>query len=254
MKTDRIKTGIKGFDELIEGGIPKGSKVLIVGSPGTGKTIFGLQFLYNGATEYNEKGLFISLEQKEETIKKQAYQFGWDLNPLIREEKLHLAYMPVTDIYPNIAEVIIKYVREFGIQRLVIDSISTLAINAPVFGPKGDKDMIKLIKEKSNFFTPVIGDFVAKRFIYTFLDELSEIDKECTTILVSEAGENNNYLSRDTISEYVSDGIVYIVFESMGGEFSRSLIIRKMRGTRNNEDVHPLEIAENGLIVHNIDR
>lgn len=254
MVIERIKTGIEGFDDLIEGGIPVGSKILVVGSPGTGKTIFGLQYLYNGITRYDEKGLFISFEQKEETIKKQAKQFGWNLAPLLKEKSLHLLYIPVTDIYPNISEVLINYVVEHDIKRLVIDSISTLAINAPIFASKGDEDIVKIMKGKTMFLAPVMGEFVTKRFVYTFLDALGKIDDRCTTILISESAEDKNYMSRDTISEFVSDGLIYIIFESMGGQFSRSLIVRKMRSTKNNEDIHPLEITEKGLVIHNIEK
>jgi len=58
--------------------------------------------------------------------------------------------------------------------------------------------------------------------------------------------------AKDYISEFISDGIIHITFESMGGEFSRSLLIRKMRRVKNDEDIHPLEISSKGIIIHNI--
>jgi len=58
------KTGIKGFDELVQGGFPEGSSTLITGSPGTGKSIFGLQYIYNGAVKYKERGLYLTFEQR----------------------------------------------------------------------------------------------------------------------------------------------------------------------------------------------
>ena len=78
------------------------------------------------------------------------------------------------------------------------------------------------------------------------------LDLDCTSILISEASEKGDYLSRDTISEFACDGVILINFESMGGEFSRSLIIRKMRNTRNDEDIHPLEIGKSGLVTHDV--
>jgi len=78
--TNRIKTGITGFDELIDGGIPQGSFVVVTGGPGTGKTILASQFLANGVMKYDEKGLFISVEQPSEDIVAQAKQFGWDFD------------------------------------------------------------------------------------------------------------------------------------------------------------------------------
>ncbi|HLC65734.1 MAG TPA: ATPase domain-containing protein [Candidatus Nanoarchaeia archaeon] len=74
----RIKTGIKGFDELVQGGFPEGSSTLITGSPGTGKSIFGLQYIYNGAIKYKERGLYLTFEQRKTDMMNQAVQFGWD--------------------------------------------------------------------------------------------------------------------------------------------------------------------------------
>ena len=75
-KLIRVKTGIKGFDELIEGGFPKNSSILVCGGPGCGKTIFASEFIYNGAKKYNEKGMYVSFEQNSDSIKNQARQFG----------------------------------------------------------------------------------------------------------------------------------------------------------------------------------
>ncbi|MBI5148916.1 hypothetical protein HZA33_04525, partial [Candidatus Pacearchaeota archaeon] len=61
-----------------------------------------------------------------------------------------------------------------------------------------------------------------------------------------------DYFTRDTLSEFAADGLIIITFEALGGEFSRSLIVRKMRQTKNDEDIHPLEIGKNGIVVHNV--
>ena len=79
MGVRRIRTGIKGFDKLIQGGFPEASTILLTGSPGTGKTIFGLQFLYNGAARFRDKGLYVTFEQTERALLEQANLFGWNL-------------------------------------------------------------------------------------------------------------------------------------------------------------------------------
>ena len=139
------------------------------------------------------------------------------------------------------------------IHRLVIDSISTLAINAPIYTFMTDTALIDISNGRSFFSPPIVGDFIVKRFIYSFIDDLRNVD-HCTTIMISESPEKGEYLSRDTISEFVCDGIIHIVFESMGGEFSRSLLVRKMRHTKNDEDIHPLEINNKGLVVHSTEK
>ena len=86
----RAKTGIKGFDELIEGGFERESIVLLVGSAGTGKTLFGLQFLYEGVTQFNEPGVFISFEQDKESLYKHSLNFGWTFKEIEEQGKFKL--------------------------------------------------------------------------------------------------------------------------------------------------------------------
>ncbi|MCH7500542.1 MAG: hypothetical protein IH886_11130, partial [Nitrospinae bacterium] len=83
-----------------------------------------------------------------------------------------------------------------------------------------------------------------------FVDKLRELSYT-TSLLISQPA-NPESLSGDAISEFTCDGVVHVVFESMGGEFSRNLLIRKMRQTKNDEDIHPLEISKTGLIVHTL--
>ena len=89
-----------------------------------------------------------------------------------------------------------------------------------------------------------------KRFVYAFTDELRQL-KNTTSLLISQV-TNEKQLSRDTISEFICDGVINVIYESMGGEFSRSLMIRKMRQVKHDEDIHPLEISKKGLVVHRI--
>ncbi len=254
MVMKRIKVGIKGFDELVSGGFPVASTILLTGSPGTGKTIFGLQYLYNGAVKFREKGLYVTFEQTEDGLKEQAALFGWDFDKIIKSKMIQVLHVPTKEIDQETAKSIVDNVIKNKIRRLVIDSISTLAVNAPIYTFMTDAALIDISKGKSFFSPPVMGDFVVKRFLYGFIDDLRNVD-HCTTILISESPEKGEYLSRDTISEFVCDGVIQITFESMGGEFSRSLLVRKMRHTKNDEDIHPLEINNNeGLIVHIIEK
>jgi circadian clock protein KaiC len=250
----RIKTGVKGFDGLVKGGFPSASTVLVTGSPGTGKTIFGLQFLYHGALKYNEKGLYITFEQTEEALKTQAKLFGWDLESLLKKGKIEIMHIPTREIDQETGKMIVDKLLKNRVKRLVIDSITTLAVNAPIYTFMTDATLIDVAKGRSVFSPPIMGDFLIKRFLYGFIDDMKNVD-HCTTLLISESPEKANYLSRDTVSEFVCDGLILITFESMGGEFSRNLIVRKMRHTKNDDDVHPLEINEKeGLIVHSIKR
>ena len=229
---DRTKTGIKGFDKLLEGGFPRGKIILLSGTPGTSKTIFALQFLYNGATQFNEKGLYVSFEEREQSLKSQASQFGWDFDKLEKANKVKLLSVPANSIKETTAFEIISMAKKNSIKRLVIDSLSTLSINTPTTYSK----------------VTDLTEISIKRFMYTFINNLRELKDGITCLLISQTADGQ--LSRDTVSEFICDGIVHINYETLGGKYSRTLTIRKMRETKNDEDVHPVEITNQGVVVH----
>ena len=250
VKLKRIPTGIKGFDSLIGGGIPQGMCVLVAGSPGTAKTLFGTEFLFKGATKYKEKCLYVTVGQNVDIFKAQAASFGWDFDKL-KNKGLEIMSRTTKELDQNISNLIVDKVKKEGIKRLVVDSLTTLSLNAPLYRSLHDISVVDIMKTKSMFSPPLGGESIIQSFIYNFIDTLHQL-RDCTTILISESAEKGEYLTRDRVSEFVCDGIVQITFESMGGQFSRSLLVRKMRQTKNNEDVHPLEISPKGLVVHNI--
>lgn len=247
----RAKTDIPGFDKLINGGFPRNFNILLAGGPGTGKSIFSMQYLVNGAKKHDEKGLFVSFEQREEQLRSQASQFGWDLLALEKSKKLELMYIPVKKIKKNTINKIKNYVKKNKVKRLVLDSLSTLMINAPIYSNLSDMSLVDAMSNKTFYSPPIVGEQVVNKFLYEFIDELRDLD--CTTILIAEAGQPDKTTGEVVLGEYACDGVVKINFESLGGEFSRSMIIRKMRETNNNDDVHPVEIDKKGFVVHKLE-
>lgn len=226
----RIKTNIKGFDKLIQGGFPEGANILITGTPGTGKTIFSLEYLYNGATKENENGIYITFEEKREALIKQANQFGWDLEKLEKKGKIKIIAIGTDDISKNTVNEILEIVKNTKAKRVVIDSITTLSFITP------DIQGIS------------INQYAIKRFLYSFLTSFKEID-DLTTIFISQKDEKVSNIP----SEYLCDGVIDIEYESLGGDYSRNLTIKKMRQTKNDEDLHPMEISKEGIIIHNLE-
>src|SRR5512137_2611779 len=86
----KTPTGIQGFDEVTGGGLPKGRPTLVCGGAGCGKTLFGIEFLVRGATQYKEPGVFMSFEETEEELTKNVASLGFDLEDLIKNKKLAL--------------------------------------------------------------------------------------------------------------------------------------------------------------------
>ncbi|MFH1682680.1 MAG: ATPase domain-containing protein [Candidatus Woesearchaeota archaeon] len=246
----RTKTGIEGFDKLVQGGFPQGFTVLLIGTPGTGKTLFALEYLVNGAGKYKEKSMFVSFEQNLTEVREQAKGVGLDLISLEKKGTLTLLAYPIHKLTAESVDEIKQIVKKKKIKRLVIDSLSTLAVNAPIHLPIQDVALKDVMDDKVFFSPPILGDFMIRRFISSFLFDLKETG--CTTIVTAEAPEKGEFMTRDTVSEFTCDGILLLTFESMGGEYSRSLLVRKMRGTKNDEDVHPLEISKEGIVIHTI--
>src|ERR1700722_20733620 len=87
-------TGILGFDEITGGGLPRGRTTLVAGGPGCGKTIFGLQFLVNGAKNFGEPGIFVAFEEESRRIAANAESFGWRLSQLRRSKLLFVDAQP----------------------------------------------------------------------------------------------------------------------------------------------------------------
>ncbi|HKZ45531.1 MAG TPA: ATPase domain-containing protein, partial [archaeon] len=86
---ERVKTGVKGFDELISGGFPKESTIMIAGGPGTGKTTFSLNYLVKGALDYKESGVYVSLEEEPSRIISNTKSvFSWPIDELIKRKTL----------------------------------------------------------------------------------------------------------------------------------------------------------------------
>src|SRR3954468_12773928 len=86
----RLQTGIPGFDSITNGGVAKGRATLVVGTSGTGKTIFGLQFLAAGARLFGEKGVLVTFEEIPEDLVKNAESFGWDLTDLVTGDSFRI--------------------------------------------------------------------------------------------------------------------------------------------------------------------
>ncbi|MBI2076065.1 MAG: ATPase [Candidatus Aenigmarchaeota archaeon] len=216
----RVHTGIEGFDELIEGGIPEKSVVLLTGMTGTGKSIFAMEFLIDGAL-HNEPGVYISLQESLEETMNQMRFFGWPVDKLAEEGKL-LIVQPELYNFDGLLTTIEDSIDRVGAKRLVIDSIS------------------------------IIGMYFEEPFkIRKSLLDLGQMLKKlgCTTLAISEVGEGEVELSAYGVEEYVSDGVVVLYYIKKGGMFLRAVTIRKLRSTRHSTKIHPIEIKRPGGIV-----
>ena len=218
---DRIETGITGLDKLMEGGFPRGSLILLAGSPGSGKTIASAQFIYHGAVELGEPAVYISFAERKEVFFKNMEQFGFNFAQLETEGKFKFLDMMTSknEAISDTLEIALEEVRSIKAKRLVVDSFSAMSL---AFDKKIDARIILHLLEKI----------------------MRSID--CTTLLLVEIPTGQSELGLG-FEEFVSDGIIlFETTETRSGIQKRS-IIRKMRGTKHNQNYHNIIISDEGL-------
>ena len=248
----KLKTGIPGLDPLIGGGVPIDSVVLISGSPGTGKTIMALQFLAEGCMKHNQRGLYISFEEREEKIRDQASQFGWDFKKL--EKNGMLKVINISSL--TLGQIFIEMKRAMDAskpRRMVIDSITYMALSAQSRRRVVDLEKVpedELVASTGNAPAPTSSEWygLAVRKMLIDLVKLLE-EKNICTLLVSEVSKNSEWYSRDTLSEFACDGILQLKATSIGSEMQRTLEIVKMRNTKINGGIYDFEFDRNGLSI-----
>jgi circadian clock protein KaiC len=225
--TEYILTGIKGFDKLFDQGIPKKSCILVCGTPGTGKTTLSLQFALEGAKKFKEHATIITFEQTKDAIIDLAISMGYTKK--IIDEFITIISYPIEGITSNTIQEIIQIISQKKTKRVIIDSITTIAINIP-------------------YQAQQLNELSMKKFIYGFLHEIKK-QSNATTIIISQSPTNESY-GIDGVAEFICDGIIQCRFESMGGNNSRSIQVRKMRCVKHQEAVYGLQIVKQGVIIH----
>lgn len=222
----RVETGIYGLDQLIEGGLNEKSTIVIVGSSGTGKTTFGVQFLMHGI-ENGEQGLFVSLEESPEQIMSEAEAIGIDLRKHY-EKNLFFIHLKGKNFKKMVEEQLPQLVKarsDYDIStRVVIDPIT------PVLWATEDK-----LEQRE-----LIG-----RLFYT----LRELGVVVST--VEEHTKPGETVGEDVLLPiYLADGALHLEYYPIGGAFSRTLKVIKMRGTHHGEGVYPyMFIRGMGVVV-----
>jgi KaiC/GvpD/RAD55 family RecA-like ATPase len=231
-----VPTGIGQLDELLHGGFPKGRCILVTGGCGTGKSIFGVQFLIEGITKYGENGILITTEESPSAVAADMKGFGWDLRELEKEGKLG-----IIDIATPKSRV--PYAGKDEVARLINMNTLLLALSQ-LQKTTGAK---RAVLDSVPGLELVIEEAGAIRHaIHRLIATLKELG--CTTLLISE-GRGKGQISRYDVEEFISDGVIFLEQIRHSGKFERGLTIVKMRGTLHESKTNPMVITDKGISI-----
>jgi circadian clock protein KaiC len=223
-KAGKVSTGIPRLDKILEGGFNRGDTILVAGQPGAGKTTLGLQFLYDGATKYGEKGIYVTFIEGVDKLKRDALKLGWDFEKLMEEKKVRFL-----DLIQTISEkgaeanlaLVVTELEHLGAKRVVIDSLSAMTT---YFETKAD----------ARAFIGMLNKFLEKA--------------GCTSLLLVEMPWGKSEIGSG-FEEFLADGL--IVLESTIDRFRvrRMLFVPKMRGCNHDLSCYDFFVSNEGIAV-----
>jgi circadian clock protein KaiC len=222
-------TSIQGLDEITGGGLPKGRPTLVCGGAGCGKTLFAMEFLVRGATQYNEPGVFVSFEETEEELTANVASLGFDLDSLVERKKIWLEHIHVerSEIEQsgeyNLEGLFIRIheaIESIGAKRIVLDTLESLFSGLP---------------------NPLILRSELRRLLHWLKK------KGITAVITAERGENR--LTRQGLEEYISDCVILLDHRVNDQSSIRRLRVVKYRGSTHGTNEYPFLIDEDGFSV-----
>ena len=226
MSGERVKVGILGLDDMLGGGLIPGSICSIIGTYGTGKTTFSLEFVWDGLKK-KENVIYISLEEREDRILTYMQLKGWDVKPFLNKS-LYVIKLDPTDF--NLANNRIKnelprLIDQVKANRVVIDPISLF------------EDLFATDSER-------------RQEMFRFIEGLR--DKKCTIMMTSETDRNNVFSSRHGLIEYLSDTVILLryVRPSDLSAIHLALEVVKMRMSSHSREIKPYELQQDQVLVY----
>ena len=218
--------GILGLDDMLGGGLIPGSICAIIGTYGTGKTTFSLEFVWDGLKK-GEHIIYISLEEREDRILTYMKQKGWDISPFLNKSLFVIKLDPTDFNVANnrIKNELPKLIEEVKASRVVIDPISLF------------EDLFNTDSER-------------RQEMYRFMEGLR--DRDCTIMLTSETHRDNVFSSRHGLIEYLSDTVILLryVRPSDLTDVHLALEVVKMRMSAHSREIKPYEIEQDQVMVY----
>jgi circadian clock protein KaiC len=224
---DLVKSGISGLDSILSGGIPRGNVILVEGSAGTGKTTLGLEFIYRGATEFDEPGLIVLFEVSPLKIVRDAAHFGWNFPELERRGKIRIIFTTRSVLQEELQHadsLLLAEASKIGARRIFIDALPPLAADAQSGNGHGR------------------GTNGHREVFHTLAQALHR--ENLTAMLGVEApGLERVRLANPPVEEFIADSIIVLRIEETHRAASRSIQVVKSRGHDFQMGTHAFQIV-----------
>jgi KaiC/GvpD/RAD55 family RecA-like ATPase len=232
---DYTKTGISGFDELFEKGIPKGNAVLVAGGCGSGKTIMCLQMLADAARR-GEKCLYMSFEESEGRLRNHMKDFGWDPEGLEKSGNLLIKRFSIFDIARSIDALLAKKKGE-----LLIDV-------KPLILPEGFRPDKVVVDSLTSIASAFAGNDSYRSYVeqlFRFFEEMGT-----TSFLITETEQIPKIFSPTGVEEFLADGVVVLYNIRKGDIRENAIEVLKMRGARHKKKIVAMQVTSRGIEVY----
>ncbi|MEM2878627.1 MAG: ATPase domain-containing protein [Candidatus Hadarchaeales archaeon] len=245
---DFIKVGIPGFDELFAKGIPKGTNILIAGGPGTGKTIFCLQAIYNAAREGHDC-IYITMEESVERLKEHMDEFGWSTKVIENDDAQ-------TKLRVNDAGLIILRKQDpirvaRSVEAMLAKATGDLSIDidaVPGLIPKGMRPYFVVIDSISAIESAFVGRPESYRI---YIEQLFRVlgETKSTSFLITETEDAPTRFSRSGVEEFLADGVIVLYNMKVGDTRVRAIEVLKFRGAKHERKLVPMDVTDRGIAI-----
>ncbi len=236
---DFVKTGVEGFDLLLDEGIPRSSSLLVAGGPGTGKTIFCLQLMAN-ACKIGKKAIYISFEENEDNLKKHMTDFGWTPEKWIKSGLLLIKRVSPYELSRSVEALLAKAKGELLIEFNGI----------PAILPKNFKPDLIIVDS----LTAVAAAFVEREDTYRiYIEQFFRLLEKMgsTSFLITETADAASTYSRSGVEEFLADGVIAMYHIRKENVRVRGIEIIKLRGAKHVEKLVPFDIEKNkGIAIY----
>lgn len=239
----KIATGVNGLDELVDGGFPEGRVILVIGGPGTGKTILCSQFLYKGIYEKQENGVFVSLDENKDHFYSEMQQFGWDFKKAEDERKFALVDATRMSRVAMLKEKLYKEeTRSLRGKQLSIDKLIE-ELQAKIQLVKAKRVAVDTLQALTYRFPDPIERRTA---VVDLIESISDLD--VTSLVTTELGYLG--LERSALEEeFLVHGVIMMQTLFSGGTTTRAIQVEKMREAKVNPSLVPYSIDQRGIEV-----